>query len=425
MLLARTVGGAVLTALLIAAVYLVYGDEVTAYVAMGVMPLLVALWQLAAGQFAQEMSDTSKNALIDRLRKELEESETATAVAAAAINATSTGVLVVGADGTIELVNPALRRLVRVRPDALGHTPVEAVPVPEILDAIDRVRKGRVSPRRDVVSGDKDLLMEAHGMGDRVLIILRDVTQTRATERARTDFVANVSHELRTPIAAIRGYAETLALESDRLPEDVRFLVKVVERNARRLAQLFNDLLHLYRIEARRRELTSEEIHLLPFLQEALVDAADLAAQRDQTFELDCPEDLESYTNPEALSAIIGNLANNACKYTEAGGTITVSARQMGDVVQIDVADTGIGIPSEALGRIFERFYRVDEGRSRAMGGTGLGLAIVKHLAEASNCRVSVASVEGKGSTFSVHLPAARDPVQARRWEDGSEVWGD
>ncbi|MCA9490617.1 MAG: histidine kinase, partial [Myxococcales bacterium] len=232
-----------------------------------------------------------------------------------------------------------------------------------------------------------------------------DVTELRKADQVRRDFVANVSHELRTPVAATLGYLDLVLADRDRLPPEVVPLLETADRNARRLRDLFEDLLRLHRIEVRRRELPLRSHRLHPILVEATGTARDKATMRGQSFELDCPEDLMARVNPEALSAMVGNLASNASSYTLEGGHVRVVARPEGDRVRIDVIDDGIGIAERHHERVFERFYRVDDARSRKAGGTGLGLAIVKHYALASRCQLSLVSQEGKGSTFTLHLP--------------------
>jgi len=191
-------------------------------------------------------------------------------------------------------------------------------------------------------------------------------------------------------------------------------MAEAIHRNAHRLRDLFEDLLELSRIEARRRELPLQKLALAPLVAKAVTAAQDRAVQRKQKFLVEIPEELVAWANPEALGTIVGNLANNATNYTPEGGEIRVSAHRTPKEVVVEVRDNGIGIGRVHHQRIFERFYRVDEGRSRRVGGTGLGLAIVKHLAMASGCRLSLASEIGKGSVFMVHLPVERPEIGER-----------
>jgi len=180
-----------------------------------------------------------------------------------------------------------------------------------------------------------------------------------------------------------------------------------IYRNARRLRDIFEDLLTLSRIEARRGELPVEAHYLRPILAESVAAAADMAHERGIDFALTCKRKVRARCNAEALSAMVANLVVNACNHTAPGGHVRVSAEKVDGNVVVKVKDNGAGIDPEHHQRIFERFYRVDEGRSRRDGGTGLGLAIVKHLALASGVTVAVDSSVGQGSTFALTLPGA------------------
>ncbi len=346
-----------------------------------------------------------------------EELERRLARADEVLGAMNTGVLVVDGAGRIEQANDALRMLIDIRRDPIGRMPVEVIHVVEVLDAVADGLSGRGSYPRAAVAGERDLLIEAQALQLGCLITVRDVTWQRAAERARTEFVANVSHELRTPIAAIRGFAETAMMEAGRLPEDVVSMIAAIQRNGQRLGKLFEDLLTLYRIETRRRDFPRERLRVRPLLEEAAVGASERAATAGLRFDLDCAEGLEAEVNREALTTIVSNLASNACKYTPRGGRVRLAAHQEHDGLHIDVQDTGIGISRHHHERIFERFYRVDDGRARAVGGTGLGLAIVKHYAQATGAVVTVTSEEGRGSTFTVRLPREPATHAPRTWE--------
>jgi two-component system phosphate regulon sensor histidine kinase PhoR len=228
-------------------------------------------------------------------------------------------------------------------------------------------------------------------------------------ERVRKDFVINVSHELRTPLASIQGYTETLIDGALNDPaHNMRFL-GIIRHNAERLARLTEDLLTLSRVEQKRQkfEFDSHPVNML------LADAIDLmrpiAEKSDIMLLIDpAPEETAAWCDSEAVSQILSNLLDNAIKYTHAGGSITLGAQTLGDLVELMVRDTGIGIPPEDLPRLFERFYRVDKARSRELGGTGLGLSIVKHLVAAQNGSIRVESRVHEGSTFYFTLPLDR-----------------
>lgn len=347
------------------------------------------------------------NHLLRSVRGEREEIRRQSLERRSVLEMSSQGILVVdGEEGRILYANPFFRRVLTLRGAPEGRLPIEAIPVAEIQEAVDAVLGGDTTAELQAATGTRDLVVRAVRLetGD-VLAMVDDVTEFRDAERSRADFVANVSHELRTPVSAIMGYAETVLSDRDRIPDDLVPLLETIDRNARRLRDLFEDLLRLHRIEARKRAFPLRRTRLLPILQEAVVSPADNAARKGQDFRLECSPELEASINAEALSTIVGNLAGNASDYTHDGGSIVVRARPLGEDVVIDVIDDGIGIPPAHHERVFERFFRVDEARSRRAGGTGLGLAIVKHLALATGMRISVESEPGRGSTFSIRIP--------------------
>jgi signal transduction histidine kinase len=224
-------------------------------------------------------------------------------------------------------------------------------------------------------------------------------------EAARRDFVANVSHELKTPLTVVRGYAETLL--GDEPPQDVRrgFLTSILA-NATRMQRLVDDLLDLSRIESGAWTPHPERVGLRAVAEQAWADADRSGGGRELTFAIEIPEDAaEVDADSQALRQILGNVLENAARYTPAGGSVAVRSRRLSGAVVIEVSDTGPGIPGEHLPRIFERFYRADAARSRELGGTGLGLAIVKHLVEAHGGSVEAESRLGTGTTIRIRLP--------------------
>ena len=349
------------------------------------------------------------NRLLETLDKDRQQLEGEARLRRQLLEQVPHGVLVVDADGTIRLANPAFSRLIPVRGALVGRIPVEVVPVPEVQEVVNQALWESGADERPCVSGARDLVLRPVRLQDGgVLVMVEDVTTFRSAERARTRFVANVSHELRTPMASILGWTEILESDIERLPEDLWEPVNAIRRNGVRLRDLFESLLELSRIEARSRELPLQRERLEPLLAQAVVSAADRASLHEQAFSLECEPTLEGWVNVEALGAMVGNLAANASAYTPQGGRIVVRALAESDGrVVVEVQDSGIGIDPRHHDRIFERFYRVDHGRARADGGTGLGLAIVKHLALAASCRISVDSAIGRGTTFRLHLPDA------------------
>ena len=349
--------------------------------------------------------------VIDRIEASSVELRQRTHLLTEMIHTSHVGIALLDTEGVFTLVNDRFRGMFRLRGEPVGRKPLEVVASVDIHLAVeDALTQG--TGRRAFTTESSDLVATADALSDGVFLRVEDVTGRREAERARTDFVANVSHELRTPLTAILGYLETVLQDEERIPDDIVQLLQVVDRNTRRLRDLFEDLLRLHRIESRRRELPMERMALRPILLEATGPAQDRARMRDQAFTLTCPEDLQARVNPDALSAIVGNLAGNASTYTPDGGTVRVVAERVPGGVRIQVVDDGIGIPRAHHERIFERFYRVDAARSRREGSTGLGLAIVKHYALACGFQIGIESEEGEGSTFSVLLPASAAPTQ-------------
>jgi two-component system phosphate regulon sensor histidine kinase PhoR len=344
---------------------------------------------------------------LDLLEAEFDELTEVARTSAEVIETSPFGILLIDADGRIASTNPTLRRILPLRGDPIGRRPIEVVLAVEVHEMVEEVVATGQPVQVEFVTASKDLVGRAQPIArGHVIVRIEDVTGRREAERARTDFVANVSHELRTPVSAIMGYVETVLLDAERMPPDLVPLVSTIERNARRLRDLFEDLLRLHRIEARRRELPVQRRPLASLLEEALVPAMDRAQSRHQEFVLSCDPSIEAMVSPEALTAIVSNLAINASMYTPEGGRIEVRVVPDGREVRVDVQDNGIGIAEKHHERIWERFYRVDDARSRKAGGTGLGLAIVKHYALAARHPVTLKSKDGEGSTFSIHLQA-------------------
>lgn len=244
---------------------------------------------------------------------------------------------------------------------------------------------------------------------DSVMVTLLDMTEERKTQRIRREFVAHASHELKSPVASLQTLAEavTQALPDD-MPTAERFAERLVTE-ADRLAKLISDLLDLSRLEDPT-HLPEEPCDLAAVVRREVAHAEAHAHQAELAFAARIPEKLLMTGDPQQLSLLVRNLIENAIQYTPAGGQVDVSARRDGDRLILEVADNGPGIPSEAQTRVFERFYRLDKGRSRDRGGTGLGLAIVKHVAELHQGSVELDSELGEGSTFRAIFTAAGEP---------------
>jgi signal transduction histidine kinase len=330
------------------------------------------------------------------LRREREESRTL-------VEALSDGVLAADRRGVIVSTNAAARRL-------LGYDQGEQMPpLAELFHdrphraLMREVLSGAVVEGRELGLGDRTVVISARPLADGgILLVLSDVTDVRRLETVRRDFVANVSHELKTPLTAIAGYAETLAAEAP--DKQAKQFAQTIVENARRMQRLVDDLLDLSRIESGAWAPEPKPLRVQAAALEAWGPFENRAAQRRIHLETTTNSDT-IHGDPDALRQIFTNLFDNALRHTPAGGRIRVSADRSGADTVIRVSDTGTGISSEHLPRIFERFYRVDPGRSRQEGGTGLGLAIVKHLIDAHGGRVDAESELGRGTTILLYFP--------------------
>jgi two-component system phosphate regulon sensor histidine kinase PhoR len=330
------------------------------------------------------------------------------------------GVLLLDRAGHIYVLNPSLREMLLVGPDSVGKTVLEVVRHAELKELLDLARQSFEPVTREIEFGTlqpRRLMVRAAQLaGDKggLLAVFVDVTEVRRLESLRREFVANVSHELRTPVTAVRSAAETLQNAASDDPSATRAFLGIIERNAERLHDLVEDLLDLSRIESRGLKLNMEPLVIDAVYDQVLSLFSERAAKRGTTLENAAPDDAPRViADRRALEHVLTNLVDNAVKYCPAGTTIRLRAVTRGQSVELRVEDNGPGIEARHLPRLFERFYRVDAGRSRDIGGTGLGLSIVKHMVEAMGGTVSVESTPGIGTVFSVSLKT--DHAQEKR----------
>ncbi|NOT30321.1 MAG: PAS domain-containing protein [Planctomycetes bacterium] len=325
------------------------------------------------------------------------------------------GVVAVDEADRVAFMNQAARVLLQVAESAPeGMALWKLAPIRELEGLLGRARTSGAPERSEVelFRGGKELVFQAHaspfqgGGKAGFVLVLHDITELRRLERVRRDFVANVSHELKTPLTSIQGFVETLlsgALEDKQ--NNVRFL-RTIEANVKRLTSLVTDLLSLARIESGALEVESAVVDWRDVLEQVLRLREPALLAKELILEVRGREKpVRVRGDREAMTQVLDNLIDNAVQYTPRLGRVVVSLASRDGQGSIAIADTGIGIPSADLDRIFERFYRVDKARSRAAGGTGLGLSIVKNLVLRMQGEVTVSSVEGRGSTFTVLLP--------------------
>jgi two-component system phosphate regulon sensor histidine kinase PhoR len=326
------------------------------------------------------------------------------------------GVLAVDKELRVTFCNAAFATAFGVQGPAPAGLPVlRLVRDPDFLEMLRVVSaSGESMKRRMHLTGADGRSFEvqaaplAGASSSGAMAILHDITDLERLERVRKDFVANVSHELRTPLTAIRGYAETLLDGALDDPGNRRRFVEIIQSHAIRLNNIAADLLTLSELESGRPPSAPGKLSVLATLEAAMRTVESEAAMRKVRLGWGTVEDLQVMGNKIKLEQAFVNLLDNAVKFNRGDGEVWVEAARLpGAKVAVSIADSGIGIPSEDLPRIFERFYRVDKARSREVGGTGLGLSIVKHVIEQMQGTVSVESQLNKGSRFTVVLPEA------------------
>ncbi len=337
----------------------------------------------------------------------------------AVLQTTADGVLLADATGRVLLANPAALRLFSPPSAPDLESLIVDAPLPPTETLLTHTLSSEMEDvfhdavrRHEAVEADVTLPHPiARSLHVRImpvsanefLIVLRDLTELRRLERVRRDFVANVSHELRTPLTSIKAMAETL-LDGARLDESVagRFLETII-RESDRLVRLSSDLLDLSRVEAR--GPNKERIDLTELVSEVASRFTAPAQKAGVSLTDRTSGQAWVLADRDEMAQVLVNLLDNAITYTPRGGSVTVSAQESPEAVTVTVADTGIGVLSHDLPRLFERFYRADKARSRASGGTGLGLSIVKHIVENHGGTVGVESGYNQGSVFTFTLP--------------------
>lgn len=324
------------------------------------------------------------------------------------------GIWITDAEGTVTRHNDALREMLQPsNAGIIGQRPLALIRNEELNTAVMRAcREGASSSLELTLEGlfPRTLAIRVTPLGKDLpgsAAVFNDVTELRRLEKVRKDFVANVSHELRTPITAIRGYAETL--QSGALTDSAVApkMVEIIHRQSQRLSELVEDLLELSRLESREVQLKIANVPLSVATSRAAETVRPKAASKNIHLELHVPPELVARGDERAVEQVLLNLLDNAVKYSPEGGRVDVQGAWEDGRCVVRVKDTGVGIEPKHLSRIFERFYRVDKGRSRDMGGTGLGLSIVKHLVGAMEGEVKVESQPHVGSVFAIFLPVA------------------
>lgn len=390
--------------------------------------------ELGAGRFARGEFDVplpipgstelaklaeAMNAMAADIRARIQAMEKQRNELHAVLTSMAEGVIAVDTSQRVIRINHAAAALLDTTPEAAqGRTIEEVARNPKLQECVNRILSER-QPFEDefAMAGTKEtilrlsaaLLLDDMGGVIGATLVLNDVTEVRELERARSDFVANVSHEIRTPVTSIKGYAETLLNDCPADAETVTRFLDIIARQSNRLCSLVDDILSLANLERAEaaRDAAFETVSLRPVIETALNMCAPKAAQKQLTVDVVCDETSAVCGNEPLLEQAIINLLDNAIKYSDQGKRIDIDVQRGDQATTIAVRDSGIGISSEHLPRIFERFYRVDRARSRKLGGTGLGLAIVKHIVALHDGKLAVESTLGKGTCFTITLPTA------------------
>ena len=366
------------------------------------------------------------NQMTDELRARIEELSEDRSQLLAMLTSMVEGVLILDARGRVLQVNPALERMFDLtRSEARGRQAAEVFPHPQLTTLISTVLASRAGQEDEIVlsPGGRCLQIEASIAGGEqdneacVVLVFHDITELRRLENIRKDFVANVSHELRTPLTSIKGYVEALLDGGKDDPFTSAQFLDIILKQSDRLNLILEDLLQLSKIESGQVSFKREPLHLGTLIERTVATLKPLAEKKGHHLITQVAPNMPIIDGDEdRLVQVLTNLIDNAVKYTPEQGRITVEARPItaqpkiisGDehtMIELAVADSGIGVPEQDRPRIFERFYRVDKARSRELGGTGLGLAIVKHIVEGHGGQVWVEANRPTGSRFVVRLP--------------------
>jgi two-component system phosphate regulon sensor histidine kinase PhoR len=338
----------------------------------------------------------------------------------ALFNSMIEGILLLDRSGRIEMVNESLRKYFDVTTDIRGQTIMEAFRWHELAALAARLQRDKKisdaeleihRARRRFFQVNAAIVADRDGVEQGQLLVFHEVTRLKELESVQTEFVGNVSHELRTPLSLIKGFTETLLDGALNDPQQAGRFLQKIDKHSDRLLFLIEDLLAISRLESGQVALNVQQVDLRDLAQRVLDDLAARATGRKTTLENLIPDDMTVWADADRLQQVLFNLADNAIKYGKSEGRVTINANAAAnEKIEVVVADDGAGIPPDSIGRVFERFYRVDRARSRDSGGTGLGLAIVKHIVQAHGGETWVKSELQKGSEFHFTIPKKAAP---------------
>ncbi len=393
--------------------------------------VMKVLDSFADGRFSARFSKASGftqedleeyNAILERIDERIFKQRSSNQALSAVMNNMQNGIIAVDDKLKVMLITPVAKQLLGISGDPQGIHISDAssdVKLDQILmDAMQQggVYMNEVAAHTAVGRGHRPLRLyissiqkENRTVG--ALAMVEDITELRRLEQVRTDFAANVSHELKTPLTSIRGFVETLLDGAIDHPEMAKKFLNIILMEAERLTRLINDILSISKMESGQNDAPKERLRL----DKMAFDVTEMLSihARDKQITLNQPklkEPVYIIGNKDHVQQMLINLVENGIKYNTPGGSVTVQVFASATSANLSVADTGIGIAEEHKGRLFERFYRVDKGRSRSMGGTGLGLAIVKHIVKSMKGEIELQSKLGEGTEFLVSIPLAPPP---------------
>ncbi|MBN1688697.1 MAG: HAMP domain-containing protein [Candidatus Omnitrophica bacterium] len=380
--------------------------------------------QYAQGDFGEKIRIDSQdelkvladamNFMAKSLKERISELETERNKISAILENMTEGVIAVDGNLVIFLVNRNVEEMLQVSSGKMiGKNFAEVAWNQKLMGMMELALKDKTSVSGEIELVHKDKkIVKANAIGfeskrgERTgILVLYDMTQIRRLEKVRSEFLANVSHELKTPLTSIKGFVETLLGGALKDPERAGSFLQMMKEDSDRLTRLIEDLLELSSIESKEEPLQAGRVELKKEVDRIVKGFEQACAEKKIKVENRVAEGISFSADPDKIRQVLVNLLDNAVKFNRENGSVMVDAILRDNFMEVRIEDTGIGIPESSRERIFERFYRVDKARSRALGGTGLGLSIVKHIIEAHGGTVSCQSREGKGSTFILRLP--------------------
>lgn len=362
-----------------------------------------------------QIAMTSKN-LSDTIQKTMEKLEMERNKIETILNNMTEGFIMLDDEQGVLLINQAARRLLHCEKEALGQNLIHYTKNIPVLNGVKEALQKQKNSIFDIQDSKnriysvhisvlhREVFLNSH---KGAIVLFVDATSDRKAQKIRQEFFSNASHELKTPITSIQGYTELLESGMITAEEQKKEYLRRIKKEVQNMTNLINDILMISKLEADQSAVPFIEVNLKGIIDDVVNSLIPLAASEEVTFQVDC-EEAFMLANPQQIQQLVNNLVSNAVKYNRKGGSVDINVRNKAAIIEIEISDTGIGIPVESQGRIFERFYRVDKGRSKKMGGTGLGLSIVKHIVQFYQGSITLRSKVGEGTLIEMRLPKVR-----------------